>query len=173
MVSYKKTKDSEAIRIFIQKTAGYGIGDPLYIINGVMTSDTKYVLNLDPRAIQKIGVLRSEKTLGRYGDLGREGILVIVTEENIQNMVDDKNALFIEGINNALTYRKITYDEASLKRRIPDLRSSLYWNPIIKLNEQISFDFYTSDDTGYYVIQIVGFQDGKPFISESQFFVSN
>ena len=173
MVTYKKTKDAEGIRVFVQKTAKYGNGDPLFIINGVMTDDTKSVLSLDPRAIKKIGVLRSEKTLRRYGDLGREGILVIITSEKIESIAETKNALLIEGINKALVYPKVTYNDATLKSRIPDLRSSFYWNSEIKLNEQTSFDFYTSDDTGYYVIQIVGFQDGKLFVSESQFYVSN
>lgn len=173
MVTYKKTKNAEGIRIFLQKTAKYGIGDPLFIVNGVMTDDTKNVLSLDPSAVQKIGVLRSEKALRRYGDLGREGILVIITKEKKENIIETRNALLIEGISKALVYPKVMYNDATLKTRIPDLRSSYYWDSVIKLNEQTSFDFYTSDDIGYYVIQIVGFQDGKLFVSESQIYVSN
>jgi hypothetical protein len=173
MVTYKKTKDAEGVRIFIQKTAKYGDGDPLFIVNGVMTDDTKGVLSLEPSAVQKIGVLRSEKALRRYGDLGREGILVITTKEKKENIIETRNALLIKGISKALVYPKSTSHDATVKARIPDLRSSLYWNPVIKLNEQTSFDFYTSDDTGYYVIQIIGFQDGKLFITESEFYVSN
>jgi hypothetical protein len=172
MVSYKKNKGNETIRVFLQKTAGPGTADPVYIINGVMTGDTRYLLTLDPKSVQKIGVLRTEKMLSRYGDLGRDGIVVINTKEQVDNMGDERNVIYVEGINQTLPYKKSIYSEGALKSKIPDLRSSLYWDAVVKFNEQASFDFYTSDDLGQYVIQIVGFQNGKPFMSESEFFVT-
>jgi hypothetical protein len=36
-----------------------------------------------------------------------------------------------------------------------------------------AFDFYTSDDMGYYIIQLAGLVDGEPFLLIKRFYVTH
>lgn len=170
MVGYKKSGDKERVRIFLKKIAMYGSRDPLYIVNGKMTDNTQWVLGLNPRLVQKIEVLRSEEYLRHFGDLGSDGILVIETTDPVK-IDDENNYLQIKGINKTLKFNYLK--RSDLKSRVPDLRSSLYWNPSVTLDGSFTFDFYTSDDVGNYIIQIVGIQNGVPFLSKSKVYVSS
>jgi hypothetical protein len=171
-VRYKGLGDKDRVRVFLKETLKYGNNDPLYIVDGIMTDDTKYILSLNPKIVRKIGVLRSEVTLARYGDLGQDGIVVIETTAVIAREKLSGNSLSIIGVNNALDYKKITHKPDEKSARVPDLRTCLYWNPDMSLNKTASFDFYTSDDVGYYIIQIAGLVDGQPFLTTNRFYVS-
>jgi len=54
----------------------------------------------------------------------------------------------------------------------PDLRSYLHWNPKVDINRMNEFEFYTSDDIGYYIVQLAGLVDGTPFLSHRRFTVT-
>ncbi len=172
-VRFRKTSDVKRIQIFLQRTAKYGTNDPLYIVDGIMTDDTQYVLGLDPAIVKKIGVLRNLKALSRFGDLGLDGILYIETNlsDSRKDISNSENSLSVIGISKALEYRKIGYNQNNLRQRAPDLRSSLYWNPRMELDSLQSFHFYTSDDVGYYIIQIMGIIDGQLYLSTKRFSV--
>ena len=173
-VRYRKVGDEERIRVFLKETTKYGNNDPIYIVDGLMTENTKYILGLDPKFVHRIGVLRSEETLARFGDLGRDGILLIETNgiNTRKELSNSGNSLSIIGISNALEFKKTEHSKAETNLRVPDLRACLYWNPIIDLNKEKIFDFYTGDDEGYYIIQIAGLVDGIPFLTTKRFFVS-
>ncbi len=173
-VRYKKSGDDVRIRIFLKSSAQYGDNNPLYIVDGIMTDDTQYVLNFDPKHVRKIRVLRSEETLIRFGDLGINGIVVIETDithanEDIRN---SRNSLSVIGIDYPLAYKKVTYEQNLINTRVPDLRACLYWNPKVDLNKLRSFEFFTADDIGYYIIQIAGLINGQPFLSTRRFYVT-
>jgi hypothetical protein len=173
-VRYRKEGGNEKIRIFLKETAKYGVNDPLYIVNGFMTDDTRYVLKLDPKIVRKVGVLRSNKTLTRFGDLGLDGIIEIETNgksfgENIRN---SENSFYVIGIDKAIEYKKLDYGQNQTSVRIPDVRSSLYWNSKLDVNRIKEFEFYTSDDSGSYIIQLAGLVDGTPFVSRRRFTVT-
>jgi hypothetical protein len=173
-VRYKKRDDGEQIRIFLKSNAQFGMNDPLYIVDGIMTDDTHYILSLDPKLVKRIGVLRSQETLARFGDLGLDGILVIDTNNPTtrESTRHSGNSLSLIGISKTVAYKKVTYNQNRINSRVPDLRSSLYWNPKADLSKIESFDFYTGDDIGYYIIQLAGLLDGKPFLSTKRFYVS-
>lgn len=173
-VRYKKNDNDERIRVFLKSSAKYGDHDPVYIVNGMMTDDTKYVMSLDPKLVRRIGVLRSDQTLARFGDLGSDGILIIETDrtKNKQHVSNLTNSLSVIGISSSLEYKKTTHTHDQINSRVPDLRPCLYWNPKADLNKISTFDFYTSDVVGHYIIQITGLLDGKPFLVQEGFSVT-
>jgi len=69
------------------------------------------------------------------------------------------------------------YSEDSLKMSpLPDFRNTLYWNPDLKtdVNGHASFEFYTSDESGEFVIEIEGFaHDGSAGRAETVFIVND
>jgi hypothetical protein len=173
-VRYRKMGDEKRIRIFLKEDAKFGDDDPLYLVDGLMTDDTNYVLGIDPKFIYKIGVLRSEGTLARFGELGVNGILVIETNGQLaaEEIRNRGNSLSIVGISNPLDFRKKEYTPGKVTRRIPDLRSCLFWSPKIDSDKDNSFEFFTGDDEGYYIIQLAGILDGKPYLATKRFYVA-
>lgn len=162
MVKYKN--EVEGIRIFLQSSAGYGEDNPLFLVDGVMTADIRYVLQMNPEDIKRIGVIRTARALNRFGDLGRNGILVIDT--NLKNKMPeyDKNTIHIVGIEHKnQTLNKNPIPTLAGDQRKPFLRSFLYWNPSVKIKngDKVSIEFYTADDVGDYVIELTSLnQDG-------------
>jgi len=157
MARYRKTKDIESIRVFLDKDAIYGERDPVFILDGVMTDNLPYILSIKPGAIKRIGVIRTESMLARFGDLGINGIIVIETTiPNHETLWErTQNSLFIKGIDKLLPITGKVYTPETFASRIPDLRACLYWNPHIPITSQSTgFNFFTSDDTGEFVIQV-------------------
>lgn len=169
---YRRSGDEETIRIFLERNSKYGTNDPLYIVNGVMTDNTKFVLGLDPKSVRKIGVLWSQESLTRFGDLGLDGMLVIEADIPVTSEMNSVHNLSVVGIDKAIGYQSISHAMNHEKSKLPDLRSCLYWNPNINLNKTNSFDFYTADDIGYYIIQVAGIIDGQPFLTTKRIYVA-
>jgi hypothetical protein len=176
MVKVKKYQGKDEVRIFIQGTSRFAVRSPLLIIDGVLTGNIDYFLSMNPSQILTIGVVHTMNELGRYGMLGKNGILVIATRTPTinQTALKDSGTINVKGIDKSIPFKKKTYAEAS-STRIPDLRSTLYWNPALKIDSKgkAQFDFYAADGIGEYVIKIVGItDDGMPFESYKTFNVT-
>ena len=67
-------------------------------------------------------------------------------------------------------YNKMTKEE-KIK---PDYRTALYWNPSIKIkNGKASFDFYTSDERGDFIIYTEGISNSGKIIKHQYSFEVN
>jgi hypothetical protein len=177
MARYRKIKDTESIRIFLDKDGIFAERDPVFILDGVMTNNLSYVLGLKADMIKRIGVIRTESMLARFGDLGKNGIIVI--ETSIPNHTAlwprTQNSLFIKGITKPLPFASKTYTSDTAASRIPDLRSCLYWNPMLRpaTTESTAFTYFTSDDTGEFVIHVEGLlQNGSIIRARKTFSVT-
>lgn len=176
LVQCHRIKGKTDVRVFLY-TAMVGKRSPLYIIDGVMTDSTEYFLSLDPSQISSIGVMRSEATLRKYGALGKHGILVVTTKGLSDSTIPiSSSILSITGVNKSQKFGEVKYDtEAKLASRIPDLRTTLHWNPRVVTDQQgkASVLFYTADVTGVFRVQVEGISvDGQPFFYETRFSVS-
>jgi|GEM_PF-6993243 len=175
MVRYRKKDNEEMVRVFLRDNAIYATVDPLYIIDGVMTDNTKYFLNLLPANVDKIGILRSQETLSRYGELGKNGIILVRTKPTArEELPSNQHELFVTGISKSIPFKSPSYANQK-QSNIPDLRSTLYWNPKILTDNQgkSSFSFYTGDATGSFKIRVEGMtNNGILFTKEIPFTVS-
>ncbi|TCI95015.1 hypothetical protein [Tenacibaculum sp. M341] len=62
-----------------------------------------------------------------------------------------------------------SYQKGS-KKRIPDFRTQLYWNPNLILSEKNTISFYNSDVSGDFEIEITGVtQEGKTISTRKEF----
>jgi hypothetical protein len=171
MVKYQNRKNGDDVWVFMKEAAMFTRKDPLYIINGIMIDETKYFLGIDPAQVEKIGVLRSAKTLARFGELGKNGIILVKTKSPLHDLKGDKT-LSIVGINKAVKFYTPKYDNPNHKSaRVPDLRSNLYWNPKISSDTGVTnFSFNTGDATGSFKIRINGIAEGNRFYSSELIF---
>ncbi len=174
MVRNKKVDGKNEVRVFLKETAMFASDAPLYLIDGVLTDDTEFFLSLDPSAISTIGVVHSADELTRYGILGRNGIVLIETTIPRTDITipKGKSTLQVKGVNESISFKSRSYQSGS-HTRVPDMRSSLYWNPGIILDGTkagTNVAFYAGDDTGTYVLRVEGLtHDGRPFLAEKTF----
>lgn len=164
MVSYRGSQGVRGLRVFLQKGAVYGKSNPLFIVDGVMCDDASYVLNLNPSDIKQVGVIRTEKLLSRFGDLGKNGILVIDTYRGDRGLEQELNTLDVVGVDHG-------YADIHLKtshERRPYFRTFLYWNSRLTVPEDgADFFFNMGDDIGNFVIVVAGLDgNGKVIIAQ-------
>jgi TonB family protein len=55
--------------------------NPLYIVDGVARYDTDNVNKIDPKTIESISIFKDEKAIMRYGDKGKNGVIVITLKK--------------------------------------------------------------------------------------------
>jgi hypothetical protein len=100
------------------------------------------------------------------GALARNGIVLVVTKgTDHKNLLRTNTMLPVKGVNKTMPFREINHSDTQ-DARIPDFRSTLYWNPSVKVDirgsSQLSFS--ASDDVGTFLIHIQGLTaDGRPF----------
>jgi hypothetical protein len=155
-VKYRKNQKRESVRVFLQESAQIAANDPLYIIDGVVTDSTEVFLSLDTEKIKTIKILRSPEKLRRFGDLGKNGMLVVESKVlgGLQ-IAPSSKSLPITGINEGMTFNNDYKEENHLA---PDVRSCLYWNPNVKLDTQgkATLTFNTGEITGPIRMAITG-----------------
>ncbi len=133
----------------------YADGNPLYIIDGWMTSNTNYLMSLPPREVISVKIINEIGKLDKLGNLARNGILFIQTETPEKTEQDlGGEMLVIEGMSPTLMHAP----HVPVNRRVPDLRALLYWNPHIETDSTglLNFNFRTSDVPGTYWIRLTG-----------------
>jgi len=133
----------------------YAEGNALYIIDGWMTTDTRYLMSLSPKEVVAVKVINDIGKLDRLGILARNGVLFIQTSIPEVTRRDLASRLYVmDGFSPTLSFS----ERYPVQKRVPDLRSLLYWNPQISTDSTgtANFTFRTSDVPGTYWLRVVG-----------------
>ncbi len=133
----------------------YADGNALYIIDGWMTTNTRYLMSLSPKDILAVKVINDIGKLDRLGNLARNGVLFIQTSIPEITRRDLQSKLHvIEGFSPTLFYS----ERYPIQKRVPDLRNLLYWNPQLSTDSMgvANFTFRTSDVPGTYWLRLMG-----------------
>lgn len=141
----------------------------LIVIDGV-PSDADMAASIFPGDIESIEVIKGPKS-AIYGLRGGNGVVVITTKKGNQK---DKNedddtpgvlSFLAHGYYAERTFYSPRYDTPLPEHALPDLRSTVYWNPVVTTDDQgnARISFYTADQPGTYRIRIEGLgADGVP-----------
>lgn len=139
--------------------------DPVYIIDGRLTDDTKYFLALDPRDVVSVKLIHDSKKLIPFG-LSKKGLVIVETNrpENLRTIPLTKSFFRSTGLSEKKSYplrQRVTQHS-----RIPDLRACLYWNPRVKIipGKSTSFSFRTPDNPGRFMIVIDGMTSSRQLV---------
>lgn len=145
----------------------FGIAPMLVILDGVeITKQGDEQFNIDEipsSQVETVEVLKFASA-SIYGMSGGNGVLIITTkrggQSNAGGQVASPGILPIApiGFYKAREFYSPKYNYTNLKSKQADLRSTIYWNPEIKLNENgnASFDYYNADGMGTYRVVIEG-----------------
>jgi len=146
---------------------------PLVLLDGVPVFDIDEIMNIDPLKIRKIDVVHSKYY---YGHLDCYGIVAFYSyNSDLPDYSLDDNSLRLnyEGFQENKTFYSPKYSNAdNSNNRVPDFRNQLHWDPKIHSDEngECTINFFTSDATGTYTIQIHGLsENGLPGSFQSSF----
>jgi hypothetical protein len=171
-VSHRVINKRNVLSVYDADVKTMSNGDPVYIIDGVMTDDTDYLLSLEPRDVISVKVLSSQKNKNKYGPIGRNGVLIIATKipGNARNVRRSASMFYATGISPQIPF--LNTNEKTFQSRVPVLKSCLFWNPEIRTDAdgKATFTFYTTDNTGDFTIVMDGLTiNGEPIHSEEKF----
>ena len=147
----------------------YAEGPPLCIIDGFMTANLGYVMSLSPRDIEVVKIINEISKLNKLQNLARDGILFIQTKYPERTRKDLENELHpISGLSPTLSFQS----NYPAHKRVPDLRSLLYWTPHQDTDSmgKATIKCRTSDLPGIYWIRVTGVTaTGHLFTAEKRF----
>jgi len=139
--------------------------DALLFLNNIPFPDPAYISKLNSREIRKIELKKNHL---RLGNLDIYGIVSITTTGKDVYAIDpDQSSLVYPNdvsIRDAALFSPEYGDAGALPPTMPDFRQTLYWNPSVEIqNGKGSLEFYTSDISGIFIIDVEGItQDGQP-----------
>ncbi|MFA7489468.1 MAG: TonB-dependent receptor plug domain-containing protein [Mariniphaga sp.] len=114
--------------------------------------------------IDKVEILKSPQNLTLFGMEGANGVIAIYTHrgksENpsavVKGVIEEK----IKGYASFQKFYAPRYSPENISDVSPDYRTTLFWEPEILLNESgVDMTFFSSDQTGKYIIIVEGIND--------------
>ncbi|KEO75729.1 TonB-dependent receptor plug domain-containing protein [Anditalea andensis] len=155
-----------------------GQGTPLYLLDGMpIPEETMQMINQFD--INRIEILKTPGTAGIYGGRASGGVIALFTDPGYEEVADSDTGkhIIVERISGFNKIREfyIPSLDRPVHNKMPDLRSTIYWNPSITLDSQQtkSINFTTADTPGNYRITIEGITDnGHPLFREYIFRVN-
>ncbi|NGM74831.1 TonB-dependent receptor plug domain-containing protein [Sphingobacterium sp. SGL-16] len=135
---------------------------PMQIVLDGMYIESENISMINTADVESIEVLRNVNYTSIYGSNGANGLIVITSKRGssaLNNYVP-KGILTVQpqGFQVIKNFYKPAYDVDEANKYNSDLRSTIHWEPAIVTNEQgkASFDFFTSDSKGKYLLIIEG-----------------
>lgn len=145
-------------------------GTPLILLDNIPIFNPDKIMQLDPSQIKKIEVIYKTYILGSHTINGV--IMLTSNTDNFAGIEFPKSATFIEyqTLEEPNSYFFMNNDSSETSLRIPDFRTTLYWNPQIKLtNNGQKIHFNASDRKGSYDIVIKAYtSDGQTYYGTKQ-----
>ena len=159
--------------------SGIGMGTPmLVVIDGRDIGPTEDIRYIPADNIQSVEVLRSGVYVSSYGTRASGGALIITTKkgdidydaELHAKLAKDtaKTDFVFTNAKGYAAYRRFyspDYSNPAVNNTIPDLRSTVYWQPNITTHEdgKATINFFNADNSGAYNAVIEGLSgNGKP-----------
>lgn len=170
--AYIKKKNKKKGFYILRETGGQA--EALVTIDGVPIFDSEFVLGFDPLKVEKLSMINNFYFIG---DTGYNGLINFSTyngDFNNEDLPDGLIELAYDAIQSPRRFYSPNYEiNGNLLERIPDYRNTLYWNPNFSINNgSVQIEFYTSDDSGVYQIQMEGItEQGEPFYKVELFYV--
>ena len=146
--------------------------DPLYVIDGTMTRNTSVFMDLKPENLISIKVINNPNKLAQLSRLGENGVIFVQTKKgDFSNSRVNQNLFPVVGLSLPSNSFKMNYSTVAPPARVPDLRSTLYWNPSFQTDRtgHAEVTFFPSDDIGPMKVLVQGLtKDGRPFSASQE-----
>jgi hypothetical protein len=169
-LSHRNAGNKSTVRVDLTNTDRIPKADPLYVIDGLMTLSSNYFMSLSPDNVATIKVVRDIDKLNRLGGVGGNGVVIVQTLKPNPDAVKATGAyVTVQGISSPVPFVATQHLNES-QARIPDFRSTLYWNPTLRTGKdgKAVITCWASDDIGPIEINVVGTtSQGFPFSAQT------
>lgn len=160
-VQHRKIRGRSQVRVILSDNV-VANQDPLYIVDGVMTYNTDFFLQIKPLDLISVKTIRTYDKLMSIGAIARNGVVLVQTKGMFKEQLNkSQSTISVKGLTRKIPFPLL---DSSKESRVPDFRSTLYWNPDIPIKDATRITFSASDDVGTFLIYIKGITtDGRPF----------
>ncbi|MBE8721504.1 TonB-dependent receptor plug domain-containing protein [Sphingobacterium pedocola] len=139
---------------------------PMQVVLDGMYIEADQLSMINVADVESVEVLRNINYTAIYGSYGGNGLLIITSKTGASAMrsFTPKGLVTIQpqGIHVNRTFYKPAYDVSDEAKFNRDLRTTIHWEPSLVADKdgQTSFQFFTSDGKGKYVMVIEGIDLG-------------
>lgn len=159
-------------KLFNEDSREYYTNNILVVVDGVPVFNTSKIFSFDPLKINHLDIITKNYVLGNSDFYGLASFSTY--QGNHEGVDVDPKAISLdyEGLQMQREFYSPEYlTEQQRQSRIPDLRTTLFWSPEIKVNQQVQF--YTGDNKGKYIVIVEGInKNGEPVSSATEFDVN-
>jgi len=152
----------------LQNSLDYGL-PPLLLVDNVLVEDHAHFIKYPSEKVKSIEVFRNNFYLG---PMVAQGLIRVETlEGDYVETIDSLTTTSIKAPELDKNYIFQNYANPDKFERIPDFRYQLFWMPqlVLEKNSQL-IEFYTSDVTGTFEINLEGFtREGDPVSLKKRF----
>lgn len=170
----KSRGNKNLVRVWLAGDERQSDGDPLYVIDGVLTDDTEYFFSLNPADVVTIKVINTLPKLDVIGGVAKNGIILVDTKipKHEQRIPRRINVFAVTGLTKTKVSR--SWPRKKTETRTPDLRPCLYWNPDVEVVDgETNLTFPCADNTGKFRVVVQGLTtDGQVFTQSHSFLVT-
>lgn len=113
--------------------------------------------------VETVEVLKSGANSAIYGSMGGGGLLIITTKRgevnnNYRSYSPGIMSYKPQGFFKAREFYSPNYDDPAINAKVPDLRTTIYWNPnvISDTTGKANIEFFNSDGSGNYKAIVEG-----------------
>jgi hypothetical protein len=156
-VMVRKRKDGFHFIVLDIVNGGVLNDDPMILLDGIPLFDADQIMNVDPRLIRKLEVMKRNYY---NGPIMLNGVVSYTSYQgDLGGTIIGPEALTLnyEGLQLEREFYSPHYEtQKQIDSRMPDRRYQLYWNPSLKTdaNGNALVEFYTSDVQGTFVVDI-------------------
>ncbi len=143
------------------------LGNPLLVLDGYIIDKSEEILNMELVNIASIDIAWKIATINMSAtsSLADNGIIALYTKTG--SVPKSNQRKLYQGFHEPVIFTPLVYNRKfPTQGHIPDFRSTLYWNPSLHIEGNTKITFYTPDESGDYVIEIIGILDSGEWISE-------
>ncbi len=139
-----------------------------FVVDGIVMPEGWNWDDYDLRSAESVELVNDSRT-AIFGSRGGGGVIIITSRPGGRNNAPvnrfDNKAIMPLGYQEPLEFYSPAYDtDASKYNRKKDLRTTIYWNPSLRTddNGKASFGFYSSDALSTYSVVVEGLtEDGR------------
>ena len=146
------------------------------LVDGAPVTDD-YAASINIHDVEFIDIVRGLSSSSIFGSQGANGIVAIYLRKDrgyAKNAFTSQyqSKVLMDGYHQAREFYSPDYSTSFAGAEKPDLRTTLYWSPLVRANENGNayFSFFTGDSLTDYIIDVQGMtSDGRPFVIRKEF----
>jgi hypothetical protein len=161
---------------YVTRDYNSGKKTPMAIYVNGMSVDINYLANVDPNMVESVEIFNNDGLSSINRTTGTKGVLVVntkkipkgekISKDQLMELMPKNNVVEFTpgGYNTTRVFYAPKYDNPAGSSVGLDLRSTIYWNPVVLTDKSgnASFEFFNADGTGTYKAVIEGIdKDGN------------